>query len=349
MEMEAAMTGTPRVLPEAPNGIVADLLSDLLGSMHISGLMLFSAEFREPWGVITPAACQLAGAIPLLTEHIIPFHIVTVGGCWLEIPGRERTWLQAGDAVLLPYGDSHRLFGQEAVARLVPMSQLLPVPPRPGILLISHGGEGELTHMICGYLQCDALMFHPILQHLPPLLHVSPDADDDCLAGTLRHTAIEVSRTQPGWRSMLLRLTELMFVQILRTYMQNLSGDEVGWFAAINDPVVGAALQYLHTAPMRSWSVEGLARRVGVSRTALAGRFKHFLDLPPMQYLAHWRLELAAQQLATSDARIKTIADQAGYRSEAAFSRAFKRLFGSPPGDWRRRQTVDKRIAHPLC
>ena len=137
---------------------------------------------------------------------------------------------------------------------------------------------------------------------------------------------------------MLPRLTELMFVEILRKHMQALSGDEVGWFAAANDPVVGRALKWLHTAPLENWNVDSLARRVGVSRTVLAARFKHFLDMPPMHYLTVWRLQLAAQRLKASDTPLKGIADGAGYESEAAFSRAFKRHFGLPPADWRRRQ-----------
>lgn len=138
---------------------------------------------------------------------------------------------------------------------------------------------------------------------------------------------------------MLPRLTELMFVEILRKHMLDLSADEVGWFAAVNDPVVGSALKWLHTAPLEDWSVDRLARRVGVSRTVLAARFKHFLDMPPMHYLTRWRLQLAAQRLKATDMPMKGIADQAGYESEAAFSRAFKRHFGFPPADWRRRQT----------
>lgn len=332
------MTETPDVLPETPNRFAADPLSDLLCSMHLAGVVLFRAELREPWGLMAPEACQLARLLPFRTEHIIPFHIIAEGGCWLEMKGHEQVWLEAGDAVLMPYGDAHNLLGREKVVQAVPAGQLLPPPPWSDILLVRHGGGGELTHIICGFLQCDELLFHPVLQHLPVLLHVRPDTGDEWLAGTIRHTASEASQNRPGTRSMLPRLTELMFVEILRKHMQGLARDEVGWFAAINDQVVGEALKHLHTAPMQDWSVEGLASTVGVSRTVLADRFKHFLKLPPMQYLARWRLHLAAQELKTSDAPIKTIADNTGYESEAAFSRAFKRLFGLPPGDWRCRQ-----------
>ena len=335
------MTETQRVLSETPKPASADLLSDLLGSMHLAGVVLFRAEFREPWSVATPDSCQLARVLPFRTEHIIPFHIIAEGGCWLEQQDQERVWLESGDAVLLPYGDSHGLRGREEAAK-IPVGQLLPPPPWPDIPLVEHGGAGGLTHIICGFVQCDELLFHPLLRHLPALMHVSSGRApaDDWLVGTIRHTAQEASRADPGGRSMLPRLTELMFVEILRKHMQALSADEVGWFAAVNDPVVGKALKCLHLMPLEDWNVDRLARQLGVSRTVLAARFKHFLDMPPMRYLTHWRLQLAAQCLKATDTPMKCIADQAGYESEAAFSRAFKRYFGLPPTDWRRRQTL---------
>jgi AraC-like DNA-binding protein len=331
------MIGTPQVLSETPAASI-DLLSDLLDCMHLSGTVLFRAEFREPWSVTTPESCQLTKVLAFHTERIIPFHILATGGCWLEMHERQPVWLSEGDAVVLPYGDSHRLGGRE-VAAAVQVSHLLPSPPWNNILVVEHGGSGANTSIICGFLQCDELLFHPILRHLPRLLHVSPiSPTDDWLASTIRHTATEASKPVPGSRGLLPRLTELMFVEILRKHMQGLSADEVGWFAAINDPVAGAGLRSLHAMPLHNWNVESLARHVGVSRTILAERFKHFLDQPPMQYLAHWRLQLAAQGLTSSDIPIKAIASRTGYESEAAFSRAFKRHFGLPPGDWRRRQ-----------
>jgi AraC family transcriptional regulator, alkane utilization regulator len=335
------MTETQRVLSETPAPISGDLLSDLLGNMHLSGVVLFRTLFREPWGLISPAASDLSRMLSFRTEHIIPFHIIAEGGCWLELKNRGRVWLEAGDAVLLPYGDQHILCGrQEAVN--VPAERLLPPPPWPDILFVEHDGAGGRTEIICGFLQCDEMLFHPLLRHLPEVMHVSPGSNqaDDWLASTIRHTALEAILGAPGGRSMLPRLTELMFVEILRKHMQSLSADEVGWFAAVNDPIVGMALKWLHRSPLDEWNVDRLARLVGVSRTALAERFKHFLDMPPMHYLTYWRLQLAAQRLKVSDTPMKCIASLAGYESEAAFSRAFKRHFGLPPVDWRRRQTV---------
>jgi len=332
------MIEKPPVLSETPP-TSADFLSDLLTSMHVAGMVLFRAEFREPWSVNTPDSVQLARVLPPRTEHIIPFHLIAAGGCWLEMPKKEPVWLSEGDAILLPYGDSHRLSGKDA-ATCVEVGELLPQPPWSDILVLEHGGRGVNTSIICGFLQCDELLFHPMLRHLPVLLHVSPDATpaDEWLASTIRHTAAEASKPAPGSRSMLPRLTELMFLEILRKYVKGLSADEVGWFAAFNDSVAGSALKCLHAAPLQDWNVESLAREVGVSRTVLAERFRHYLDQPPMQYLTHWRLQLAAQHLKKGRLPMKAIADEVGYESEASFSRAFKRHFGLPPGDWRKRQ-----------
>lgn len=332
------MTEMQNVLPEMP-APVSDLLSDLLDGMHLAGTVLFRAEFREPWSVDTPKCDQLARMLPFRTEHIIPFHVIAAGGCWLDLPQGPPVWLDEGDVVVLPYGHMHRLRGRDATAS-VPVGELLPRPPWNDIPVVDYGGGGGLTHIVCGFLQCDELLFHPVLQSLPALLHVSPGTTpaDRWLATTIRHTAAEAGSRTPGSRTMLPRLTELMFVEILRNHMQGLSADEVGWFAACNDGLVGSALKALHSTPFDDWSLDGLARRVGASRTVLAERFKHLLGLPPIQYLRCWRLQLAAQKLKSGELPVKSVADDTGYESEAAFSRAFKRQFGVPPGEWRKRQ-----------
>lgn len=334
------MTERPYVLPETPPETV-DPLSDLLGTMHLAGTVLFRAEFREPWAVVTPDSRRLAKVLPFRAERIIPFHIVARGGCWIEMPGHAPVWLREGDAVLLPHGKSHGLRGSVATAA-VPVGQLLPAPPWRDVLVVEHGGEGARASVVCGFLHCEALPFDPILQDLPAMLHVGPQpsAEDGWLMATVRRTAMEASLLLPGARNMLPRLTELVFVEILRKHMQSLPDGQVGWLAACKDAVAGPALKLLHEAPAAAWSVEALARRVGVSRTVLAGRFRRLLGLPPMRYLAQWRLQRAARQLVTGAPSVKSVAHEAGYESEAAFSRAFKRHFGLPPRDWRRRQAL---------
>jgi len=336
------MIDTPDVLsetPEAPPVTGADLLSLLLDDMHLAGMVLFRAELSEPWAMMTPDASEMARLLPFPTEHIVPFHLIAEGGTWLEMERSAPRWLANGDAMLLPYGDGHGLHGQEDTD-YVPLGALLPPPPWSGLPVVEHGGGGAITHIVCGFLQCDELLFAPILRHLPRLIHVNPDAagHSGWLTTTVRHTADEVLHSRPGSQSMLSRLTELMFVEILREHMRTLSINAVGWFAAARDPLVGSALRYLHAAPLESWSVERLAKKVGASRTVLAERFKLLVGQPPMQYLMHWRLQLAARQLKTTNTPVKTIAGRVGYDSEAAFSRSFKRCFGSAPVDWRKLQ-----------
>ena len=250
------MIETSQVLPETPPA-AGDLLSDLLGSMHLAGTVLFRAEFREPWSVITPTSTDLARLLPCRTEHIIPFHVMAKGGCWLEMGLGEPVRLNEGDAVLLPYGDSHRLSGNDC-AVAVHVGHLLPPPPWGDIIVVEHGGDGYAANIICGFVQCDELLFHPVMRHLPALLHVSPTTTrtDSWLASTIRHTASQANEPSPGSRNMLPRLTELMFVEILRQHMQSLSADEAGWFAAINDPVAGAALKYIQSEPLQEWNRE---------------------------------------------------------------------------------------------
>ena len=331
------MSETAQSLPETLPS--ADALSDLLSAMHLAGSVLFRAEFREPWSVMSPDSVQLSGLLPVRSRHVIPFHVIASGSCRLVLPGQPPVRLVEGDAVLLPYGHAHELKG-EADIPIIPIGGLLPTLPWTNPCVVRYGGAGALTSIICGYVQCDELLFHPVLRHLPALLHVSPDGTpaDAWLASTIRHTATEAIRALPGSRSMLPRLTELMFVEILRKHMLGLSANEVGWFAAFKDPVAGAALRRLHAEPLRDWSVERLAGDIGVSRTVLAKRFKHFLAQPPMQYLAGWRLQLAAQEMKSSGLPMKTIAVRSGYESEPAFNRAFKRQFGLPPGVWRKQQ-----------
>lgn len=335
------MIETPHALPETPDN--TDILSDLLGNMHLSGVVMFRTEFREPWSLLTPEGEQMARLLSIRSAHIIPFHIIAQGACRIELAGSEPVWLEEGDVVLLPYAHTHTLHGREP-APTVPVGPMLPPQPWHDIFTLHYGGEGAVTSLICGFLKCDELLFHPILRHLPALIHARPGVEpaDEWLASTIRHTAHEASHAAPGARCMLPRLTELMFVEILRTYMRTLSTNELGWFAALKDPVAGAALKLLHGSPLGSWDVNTLARRIGTSRSVLTDRFKHFLGQPPIQYLTHWRLQLGAQALKASEQPMKRIAEQAGYESEAAFSRAFKRKFGLPPAEWRRQQASDQ-------
>jgi len=163
-----------------------------------------------------------------------------------------------------------------------------------------------------------------------------PQGSSNWLGTTLKFTVNEARAARPGNVAMLGRLTELMFVEILREYMQRLSTDQRGWFAAVNDPHVGQALRLLHANPVRDWTVDEVAREVGLSRSVLAQRFAELVGEAPMRYLANWRMQLAKQMMREGMRSIQEVATRVGYDSEAAFNRAFKRATGSPPAAWRK-------------
>jgi AraC-like DNA-binding protein len=197
---------------------------------------------------------------------------------------------------------------------------------------------GELTHIVCGFLGCDVRPFNPLVATLPRVLHVRDRAG--ATRGWLNqfvHVAVAESRDRrPGGQSILSRLSELMFVEAVRRHLESLPAHETGWLAGIRDEAVGRALVALHRQPKLPWSLDDLAREAGVSRSVLADRFAVLVGRPPMQYLTHWRMQLAAGMLARG-AKVTSVALDVGYESEAAFSRAFKKITGCTPGTWRGR------------
>jgi AraC-like DNA-binding protein len=233
---------------------------------------------------------------------------------------------------------------------------VLPSGPRDELLQINYGGGGKKSRFICGYLSCEQ-RFGPLVGALPTMLLVHSSDDHATveavsrggrqttdvqrpagtwLSTTLRYTINEAALPRPGNAAMLGRLTEMMFLQILREYMHQLPSGQTGWLAGLQDPHVGKALRLMHAEPARRWTVEALAREAATSRSALAQRFTELLRESPMRYLAGWRIQLARQMLREDSHSIPEIAERVGYESEAAFSRAFKRLVGKPPAAWGR-------------
>jgi AraC-like DNA-binding protein len=210
--------------------------------------------------------------------------------------------------------------------------------PNP-FLVVEGGGEPERRRILCGFLGCDALPFNPVLGPLPRLIHVRRPATGgpDRLSHLIAFAADEVRENRAGREGVLLRISELMFIEVLRRYLLTLAPDQTGWLAALRDPVIGRALALLHERPSDPWTVEALAQRAGVSRSGLAERFAALVGQPPMQYLARWRMQLAAGLLAAEQAKVSAVALEVGYDSEAAFSRAFKALVGVTPAAWRKR------------
>jgi AraC-like DNA-binding protein len=276
---------------------------------------------------------------------MIIFHIVAEGRCWLEADGEPRRWLDEGDMVAFPLGHSHRM-GAGDVDAPVPIATLFPPQPWVELPILRHGGNGDITRIVCVYLRCDELPFNPVLSSLPNVLIVRrQDEATQWTDATVRYIVHETTNGGAGGAGLIARLTELLFIEILRRHIGETRDEDTGWLAALHDRHLAQALLAFHTRPDHNWTVAALARHVGLSRSALVGRFHRLLALTPMSYLTLWRLQLAAQALRNSDAGIAAVAAEVGYGSEAAFSRAFKRHTGVPPSAWRRGKAASGGIA----
>ncbi|HWB46170.1 MAG TPA: AraC family transcriptional regulator [Hyphomicrobiaceae bacterium] len=314
-----------------------DPLSQALSLIRLSSAVFLRGEFGASWAFSSCSAAELSRLLGLGADRAILLHVITAGACRLTMASGESTVAHAGDVVMLPYSDDHTMGDPEGGAP-VPVVSLLPPPPWHTMPVLRHGSGPVLTRIMCGYLHCRDLPFHPLLKALPPLIHVRPSgAAASWLSATLSYTMDQASQQQPGAATLLARLPELLFIDTLRQYAQREPDLPRSWLAAQRDPIVGRAMVLLHADPARPWTVSRLAAEAGVSRSVLADRFKRVLGQSPMRYLAYWRLQVAAHLLATTNTALARLAASTGYESEAAFSRAFKRRLGVPPGVWRER------------
>jgi AraC family transcriptional regulator, alkane utilization regulator len=342
MQAGGTMTQTLQFLTEAPKNhsdlrpLPRDILSDILRIIRFSGAITLRPELSAPWAIQSLPHADFAAALQVHTKHFLPFHIMVKGNCWIQATDGPRTLLSEGDIIIFPHGDVH-ILGDRLDREPVLVSRLLPEPPWTEPLLMQYGGGGEVSKLVCGFLQCEEMLMHPFLKTLPPLIHVRAFAEPTTplLETGVRCIIQETDCFRAGSMCSLTRLVELMFIEILRNYMQNLSAQEVGGLAALKDPIVSQALTWIHADPAHPWTVSELATQIGMSRSALAARFTQVVGQSPIKYLTYWRLQLASRQLQDTDDSIGKIAIQVGYESEAAFNRAFKRYVGMPPGVWR--------------
>jgi AraC-like DNA-binding protein len=205
---------------------------------------------------------------------------------------------------------------------------------------VKYGREGAPSaRLVCGFLACDARPFNPLLENLPAVMQARSARDNsgDWLAQFIRAAVSESAERRSGSEGILAKLSELMFIEVVRRHLETMPPEQAGWLAGLRDHFVGKALSLMHGNPAHGWTIEELGRKVGLSRSVLAERFTDLLGMPPMQYLARWRMQIAARILSDASANIASIAEEIGYESEAAFSRAFKKLVGVPPSVWRRR------------
>lgn len=308
-----------------------DPLSDVLRTVRLTGAYFYLVEAASPWSVSAVPAREFSPRILPEAEHLIPYHILSEGECWAGLEGQEQRRMQPGDIVVFPQGDAHFLSSHRN--RRVDSAAHGSTPLRyPSTVLLGSGPP--VARFVCGFLGCDARPFNPLLAALPPVLHFSR-VDDSWLAAFPEHAVRESRTGRAGGDTMLTRMAELMFIEVLRRHLETLDGERSGWLAGLRDPLVGAALACLHARPAHDWSLASLAREVAASRSVLAERFTQVVGIPVMQYLGQWRLQLAADLLLRGTASVGSVGRQVGYESEAAFSRAFKRAMGESPAQWR--------------
>jgi AraC-like DNA-binding protein len=317
---------------------VTDTLSDVLRAVRLTGAVFFAIDASAPWVAEAPQGCVVAPHMMPGVEHVIEYHVVTSGSCWGGLVGEPAIRLEAGDIIVFPQGDSHVMSsapGMRGDPELA--AQALAHPGRLPVAFSLHGGGPECAQIICGFLGCDARPFNPLLAALPRVIHLPATGQTDSVTRRLVELAVaETNTPKSGSDCALSRLSELLFVEVVRRYVSGLPAEHVGWFAGLRDESIGKALHKLHQRPAHPWSLEELAKEVGMSRSMLAERFAHFVGIPPIQYLAQWRIQLAASLLRSSKLGIAEIAERVGYGSETALSRAFKRCVGVAPAPYRR-------------
>lgn len=315
-----------------------DVLSEVLRAVKLEGALFFNAEFSAPWCITSSQSKVIAPYLAPNAEHLILYHFLTEGRAYAKLSDGPAEELSAGDIIVFPHGHAHRL-GNGSGAKPVDSFETFARNLTQGLRLVRFGGGGEITKFVCGYFACDARLSEVFLSGLPPILkvHVADEPSGEWLAHSIRFSVDETDGTNAGSGLVLSKLSELLFVETLRRYITALPTEQTGWLAGARDPVIGQTLALLHKQPAHPWTISNLARHVGLSRTRLAERFRHFLGEPLMTYLSQWRLKLGAEILQSTDHSIAEVAAAVGYGSEAAFNRAFKREFDSPPAQFRRK------------
>jgi AraC-like DNA-binding protein len=315
-----------------------DTISEVLRAVRLKGAVFFAVDARGAWVAEAPAARELGPHIMPGVEYVIEYHVVTAGSCWGGIVDEPPVRLGPGDIIVFPQGDSHVMSSAPGM-RGVPNHDNFQRALTNGLPLAMtmDAGEGDRAEVICGFFGCDARPFNPLLSNLPRVIHLPGGESKDGVIEQFAQMALsESARKRPGGDAVLARLSELLFVEVVRRYLAMIPPENVGWLAGLRDDAIGGALAKLHDRPAHPWTLELLAREIGLSRSVLAERFAHFVGIPPMQYLARWRMQVAASLLSSTALNLAEIAARVGYGSETAFSHAYKRWVGVAPADWRK-------------
>ena len=313
-----------------------DALSDVLRVIRLSGGVFLEAQFSAPWCINGRISADDCKAFQVAPRHVIASHFVASGQMRLQVGDGDAIDVRAGELVLLPHNDAH-VFGSELGVSAVSAREVMRPATDGEFARIEYGGVGDTTQVLCGFLGTD-VSFGPLLSSLPSVLKLDVRSTPlgSWIESSFRFAVSQIAAGRVGSATVIAKLSELLFVEAVSHYIAGLPEDRHGWLAGLRDPHIGRALTLLHANPAKSWSAEGLATDVGMSRSGFAERFTTLVGLPPMQYLSDWRMHLAARQLRESRDNIAKVGFSVGYESEAAFSKAFKRQFGTSPAAWRR-------------
>ena len=336
--------------------MTTDTLSDVLRAVRLRGAVFYYVSCGMEWAAEAPASREIAASVMPGVEHVMEFHVITKGCGWAAVVGQPPVRLGAGDIVMFPHGDAHVMSsapGLRPAKADVDWFHATRADPKPipvSYLGADDGTPGEpapdaMTTLVCGFLGCDLRPFNPLITTLPRLLHLPAAGDSSWVAQVMQQAVNASQMKRPGSEAVLERMSEMMFVDAVRRFVDSLPEQSTGWLAGVRDRHVGRALALMHGEPARDWTTEALAEAAAISRSALYDRFVRFVGQPPMQYLAQWRMQVASNLLRQGHAPVAAIALDVGYDSEAAFARAFKRLVGMPPAAWRRTQSQQKSAA----
>ncbi len=307
-----------------------DVLADLLQSIHMRSTLYCRANMSAPWG------------FRVSHREVASFHIVTGGACWLSVEGFDRlVQVSEGDLVILPHGHAHTM-SDHPTSLVTRLEDLEPKQPIGKDGIFYSVGQGATTTLVCGGLQLEEQHTNPLLSLLPAFMHVKsqPEQSQSWLPSLVDLVKLETSRNRPAAETVILRLSEILFIQAVRSCLSVADGGDTNWFRALKDPQIGQALVLILRRPGEPWSVKSLGSYVGLSRSAFSARFRQLVGEPPMQYLTRARLAKATAALRTGPATLVEIAHSIGYDSEVAFSKAFKRFFGMAPGNYRMNRTA---------
>ena len=308
-----------------------DPLGEALHFLHMRGVFYTRSEFTAPWALELPAF-----------PDCLMFHVVTSGRCWLEVEGGgDPHFLQPGDLALVPHGEGHRLASEPGV----PAAKLFDLPREQvseRYEILRHGQGGSPATLICGTVRFDHPAAHQLVRLLPKLIRIevwqSPHME--WIQSTLRLMAAEARELRPGGETIITRLADILVIQAIRTWLAEDPSAKTGWLGALQDKQIGYSILLIQRDPAREWTVASLAEEVAMSRSAFAARFKELVGESPLQYIARWRMNLALTWLKEENVPLGELANRLGYRSRAAFSRAFKRLIGVSPGSARRNTQI---------